>query len=160
MILCLLFSIWAGLHMPHLQLWSCAAAHKSSMELLGSWLAGNVHCSVLTHMAQALLWTAEKGNLGWVHVVPWVGESSPDRRQGRQSHQFVPSPQALLPCSSSLFLLHLPSLPAKTCLSKGEVGDVLENVKTFLCSFSSSAKVMFILCSCQRGSASQRPLLP
>lgn len=90
------------------------------------------------------------------------GQASPkvaDRRQRHQSHQFVPSPQALLPCSSSLFLLLLPSLPAKTCLSKGGAGDVLEHIKTFLYSCASSAKVMFILCSCQRGSAAQRPLL-
>lgn len=76
MILCLLFSIWAGLHMPHLQLWSCAAAHKSSMELMRSWLVGNVHCSMLTHMAQHCPGAAEKGNLVLMHVVPWAGESS------------------------------------------------------------------------------------
>lgn len=99
----------------------------------------------------------------WVWCMWSPGQASPavaDRRQGHQSHQSVPSPQALLPCSSSLFLLPLPSLPSKTFLSKGEAGDVLEDVKTFLYSYTSSAKVMFILCSCQRGSATQRPLLP
>lgn len=75
MILCL-FSIWAGLHMPHLQLWSRAAAHKSNVELMFSWLVGNVHCSMLTHMAQRCTGAAEKGNLALVHVVPWAGEPS------------------------------------------------------------------------------------
>lgn len=90
----------------------------------------------------------------------WVSPAVADRRQGHQPHQFAPSPHALLPCSSSLFLLLLRSLPAKTCLSKGEAGDVLEGVKTFVYSCTSSAKVMFILCSCQHSSAAQRPLLP
>lgn len=55
----------SGLHMPHLQLWSCAAAHKSNVELMCSWLAGHVQCCMLTHMAQALHWSCRKGQPGF-----------------------------------------------------------------------------------------------
>lgn len=69
-----------------------------------------------------------------------------------------PSP-ALLPCSSSFFLLFLPSLPTRACISQDKAGDVLEDVKTVLYPCTSSVKVVFILCTCQHSSASYRTLL-